>query len=187
MEPTKPASPEDIVPEFRRVGEPGWADEIRTVFKSYGVPLPNPATEAQVSALQDTASGRLPQSFIDFMCQFGPASFGDVEVLIPSQIRGSTDVWFFDRLSRDDRKVLSRCLTFTNRIGSDNFLALDLETHQIRYLCHDPLGVPVAFASFDDFVLWALVGLYAGEYGWPDDEVVDLVDKYQRQLAKVLI
>ena len=43
MELVKPTSSEDIVPAFRRVGEPGWADEVRTVFKSYGVPLPSPA------------------------------------------------------------------------------------------------------------------------------------------------
>jgi len=187
MEPCKPTTREDIAPKFERIGDAGWADEITTLFHAYDAPLPTPCSETALSSVEDERGITLPSEYRLFMATLGPVAFGYAAMLPPLTTETSADVWFHDRLPQDIMDDLQNCLTVCDLGGSGDFLAVDLYTGACRLLDHTSATAPHAFESFSEFARWALVDLYVGHYGWPDESVEALVSSYKAELSPLRI
>lgn len=187
MEPSKPTTREDIAPKFERIGDAGWADEITALFDAYGAPLPTPSSETALSSVEDERGIALPSEYRLFMATLGSVAFGWATMLPLPTTETSTNVWFHDRLPQDVMDDLQNCLTVCDLGGSGDFLAVDLCNGACRLLDHTSATASHAFESFSDFARWALVDIYVGHYGWPDESVQALVATYKSELSPLRI
>lgn len=72
MVPKKPLIKEDIIPKFKNIGDPGWADYALALLKTYEVPLPIPSTEKDFEKIEIYSNYKLPEEFILFHKEIGP-------------------------------------------------------------------------------------------------------------------
>lgn len=187
QEPVKPISISDIALDFTTVGDEGWTNPIVGLLKSYGVPLPSPLSEDEINVIKDRCGGAIPDQYALFLRTLGPLNLDFVEFLRPAKVTTADKTWFGDVATGMDLDALKQQLAIIDLGGSGNFLSLNLQNNDIHYLCHDPIGMPVAFHSFDDLIKWAVSHVFVGEYGWPDEAIDKLVDQYQSQFTTLRI
>jgi hypothetical protein len=177
---TKPTSRAEIIPAYR-VGEDGWLQTVRAVLEAYGVPTPPPPREEDIRQAEARIACALPRDWRALLLELGAVDLEAYRFLPPSQIQVADSVWFREHLSDAERADLPHMLSVAET-GSDNVFVYDMRSGLVRLASHDPGGLFEAIPGVGDLLRWALVGLAAGYYGWPDAEVADLVDRTQREM-----
>lgn len=172
--PKKPTEKADLEPPFSRIGDPGWAEGVKALLASYGVPLPTPVPEATLASREVELGIKLPTALCTFLTEVGPLDL-DLRVHRPEGIRFCNEIWFRDHLAPEHQALLPRLLAVAS-VGSDNFVALDVESSRCGVLSHDPPGFWKPLPDFDTLIKVMLMRLPTGYYGWPDEEVAELVD-----------
>lgn len=187
QEPVKPKSISDIVLGFEQVGDEGWAEPIQSILESYGVPMPPPSSENEIDVIKDCCDGIIPHKYELFLRALGPLDLEFVKFLKPPHVTTAEKTWFGSVVPGMELDVLKQQLAIIDLGGTGDFLSLNLQTNDIHYLCHDPIGMPIAFKSFEDLIRWAVAHVYTGGYGWPDESVQELVTQYQSRLTGLRI
>ncbi|MEZ6188782.1 MAG: SMI1/KNR4 family protein [Planctomycetota bacterium] len=175
MEPKKPIRESDVAPPFSHLGEPGWAEAVKVLLATYDVPLPTPVSSVALANREAELGIKLPQALCTFLTKVGPLDLDGLRIHPPEEITFCDRVWFRDHLTPEHQAWLPQLLAVAGT-GSDNFIALDLESRRCGVLSHDPPGLWKPLPDFDTLIKVTLMRLPAGYYGWPDQEVADLVD-----------
>ena len=176
----EPTVPEDLLPPFAVIGEPGWEAALRQLLVEYGVPLPTTASEAELTSLEARLDRPVPSDYRAFMSTFGPLNFDGVALLPSDRAFLLGAAWFRDSLVLRGFSDLDHYLAIADA-GSDDYAALDLRSGLVSFASHDPPGFynPV---SFSDFIRLAVIDLALGRYGWGGDEVEDLAAALKQRL-----
>ncbi len=171
----KPQTADDLTPPFAVVGEPGWADRLRTWLADFDFRFAVPSTEAEVAAAETRLGVRLPADWRAFLLAFGPLDLDGLRLSSPAAITHMDGVWFRSHLSEPERALLPQLLQ-VGECGSDNFVAFSTRDGWVCVCSHDPGGLWDWCPSFSDFLRVQLVRLWSGYYGWPDESVQELSD-----------
>ncbi len=171
---SKPASKAGMMPPFERIGERCWADKLRSFLTSYGVPLPDCATESELKDCERRIGTSLPPPIRQFLEMFGAVSFDYVTVFAPIDIR-IPDEWFSETLPDETKSQLKEFIRVADAGGTGNVFVLHIPTGVIHFLSHDLLSNQRCLASFDDLIRIACISIHAGYYGWPDDDIQEMV------------
>ena len=176
----EPTVPEELMPPFTTIGEPGWDVALRGLLVDYGVPLPAVTAEAELSALAARLPRHLPSEYIAFLRAFGPLDFDGVSLKPPTDAFLLGGAWFRDFLLQHGFGDIDEFLVIGDA-GSDDYAAIDLRNGLVSFVSHDPPGFfnPV---SFSDFIRLAVIDLALGRYGWGGVRVEELATTLKQRL-----
>jgi hypothetical protein len=176
LEPQKPVTERDLPIPFERIGEDGWADRVRDMLRSYGVPCPLPASLEEVTVAETRLAVTLPVGYRMLLLDLGPLDLGSIRFLPTSEVTKLTDYWFRSAFASSDAAQLGNHLAIADYCGSGDFIGLNLETGECARCGHDPPGFSAPLPSVDALVQYAFMSLPLGQYGWDDAALEDLVE-----------
>ena len=177
----KPTRREDLLPPFTAIGEGDWAERIRKLLIDYGVPLPEPVSEARLKSREEQLSLRLPESLRSFLKEIGPVDLDGIRICRPEEIGPANSIWFREHLREEDRARLPDVLAIAEYASGDP-ITLEPATGRCCLLSHDPPGFSNWMNSFDDLIKIGLIDLSWGYWGWPDPEVAEMAQQVKRSL-----
>jgi hypothetical protein len=177
----KPTRKEDLLPPFTAIGEGDWAERIRKRLLDYGVPLPEPISEAGLRSREEQLGLRLPEALRSFLREIGPVDLDGIRFYRPDEIGPTNDIWFREHLRGEDRARLSDMLAIAEYASGDP-IALEPGSGRCCLLSHDPPGFWNWMDSFDDLVKIGLIDLSWGYWGWPNAEVAEMAHEVKRDL-----
>lgn len=146
QEPVKPTSISEIVLGFEQVGDEDWDEPILSLLKSYGVPMPSCSSDNEIDAIKDRCGGSIPYKYELFLPALGPLDLDFVKFLKPPYVTTAEKTWFGSVVPGIELDVLKQQLAIIDPGGTGDFLSLNLQTNDIHYLCHDPIGMPIALS-----------------------------------------
>jgi hypothetical protein len=176
-----PTTRAELVPSLTTSGD--WLGSARQLLDAYGIPIPTPVSEGDLREVEVRLGHPLPADWRALLSHLGPLDLESVAFLEPSGIRSAAAVWFREHLPEADRLLLPDLVCVAST-GSDNFFVWDRTTQQVRLASHDPAGLFEHIPNVVELVRWALVGVAAGRYGWPDSELAELVEQTQADMLQ---
>lgn len=176
----KPLSKSDLKLPFQKVGEPGWQAALRNLFADFDVPPADSVHVQEVEAAEARLGVALPDDWRQVLLEFGALKFGASSWASPRDIVRLDGIWFRDFLSPEDRSNLSNMLLVATT-GSDNCYGYDVASGVVHLCSHDPAGIFEDIPNVGALLRFELLGLYCGKFGWPDDEISDIVEELQEQ------
>ena len=177
----KPTRKEDLHPPFTAIGEGDWAEGIRKRLRDYGVPLPEPVSEAGLRSREDELGVRLPESLRSFLREIGPVDLDGIRVYRTDEIGPADSIWFSEHLRGEGRSRLPDLLAIAEYASGDP-ITLEPATGRCCLLSHDPPGFWNWMESFGDLVKIGLIDLSWGYWGWPDPEVAEMAQEVKWDL-----
>jgi len=107
-----------------------------------------------------------------------------MRVLPLDEIRPLVDVWFAPDLPPQVQVHLPDLFAVMDYYGTGDFVAWDRTSGRFVLVRHDPLGVRDWFATFDECIREQCIHLAMGFFGWPDDDVAELVEIAKQSLQR---
>lgn len=178
---TKPTRSDELALPFRQVGDQEWASLLRGILEEYGVPLPEPATSAELRDLEKRLEQKMPLDWRLLLSELGPVDFDSIHFLSPERVAFATDLWFRGFLDEGEQLAVDRML-YVATTGSDNYYLFDVDSNAVRLASHDPAGIYDWIPSVGDLLSLAHAQLPVGKYGWPDDRLHAMVEEYVAEL-----
>lgn len=111
------------------------------------------------------------------MVELGPLDLDEFRFLPPSEIRLLDGFYARDSFDADDAAELPKLVAVAEYAGTNDPFAVHAETGRVVRVGHDPPGFSMRLDSFTDLVRYAFLGLPCGYYGFPDDDVAELVEE----------
>lgn len=176
----RPRSIADLEPPFRHIGEVGWDERFRALLRQYDVPLPEPVSAAALESVEEGLGVRLDKAVREFLLSIGPVDFNELRLLSLPEIKSLEGVWFAEHLDPATRARLPGIIAILDYLGTGDFIGWERASGRFVLARHDPAGIFTWMPTFDDCVREQCIGLASGYYGWPDDDLIELVEDAKR-------
>ncbi|HEY1013242.1 MAG TPA: SMI1/KNR4 family protein [Herpetosiphonaceae bacterium] len=166
----EPTCPDDLIPPFGQIGEPGWDDALRALLSAYGCPPPQPTRAGALSEAEARLGMVFPASVRQLYEAFGPLDFDGLVLLDPGVMIPAAELWMWEMLGRSDQRRLAGAIAIAE-IDSGDAYALDPATGACCRVSHDPAAIEHWLPSFDALIQCAVIDLSWSYYGWPGPEI----------------
>lgn len=183
----------DVLIPFKVIGEENWKDKTDIILKSYNelweIEAGQPKTINEIQDLESKLGVSIPSELALFYKTYGVIDIGEL-LLDFDQIQYLENIWkeqpqYAPQFSKNDQKVLSNLIVFSDYLGNGNMFCFHNETEEVYYFDHDLRPhISKLFGSVSDYIRGCLITAQNMMFG--DDSSPDQCEFWCENVCKQL-